>query len=38
MADMSGIKVVKKDGTKTILIKDGRFVLQGTEELNKPLD
>lgn len=29
------IEVVKKDGTKITLIEDGRFVLPGTEELNK---
>jgi len=32
------ITAIKKDGTKIDLIKDGRFVLKGTEELNKPLD
>ncbi|MBE5957140.1 MAG: leucyl aminopeptidase, partial [Lachnospiraceae bacterium] len=29
------IEVVKEDGTKIALIEDGRFVLPGTEELNK---
>ncbi len=29
------IEVIKKDGTKIPLIEDGRFVLPGTEELNK---
>ena len=36
--EIGEISSLKKDGTKTILIKDGRFVLQGTEELNKPLE
>ncbi len=29
---------VKKDGSRITIIQDGRFVLPGTEELNKPLD
>jgi len=29
------IEVVKEDGTRIALIEDGRFVLPGTEELNK---
>lgn len=36
--ELGEISVYKKDGTKIMLIKDGRFVLPGTEELNKPLD
>ena len=28
---------VKKDGTEVDIIKEGRFVLQGTEDLNRPL-
>lgn len=32
------IAVITKDGNKIDIISDGRFVLQGTEELNKPLD
>ena len=36
--EIGEISSLKKDGTKTILIKDGRFVLKGTEELNRPLE
>lgn len=36
--EIGEISSLKKDGTKTILIKEGRFVLKGTEELNKPLE
>ena len=36
--EIGEISSLKKDGTKTILIQNGRFVLLGTEELNKPLD
>lgn len=32
------IEVIRPDGTKVPVIKKGRFVLPGTEELNKPLD
>ncbi|WP_394917742.1 aminopeptidase [uncultured Robinsoniella sp.] len=32
------IEVVKPDGTKTEIIRDGKFVLKGTEELNQALD
>ncbi len=32
------IDVIKKDGGSIRLIENGRFVLPGTEELNKPLD
>lgn len=32
------ITAVTKNGDRTDLIRDGRFVLEGTEELNKPLD
>lgn len=35
--ELGEISVYKKDGTKIVLIKDGRFVLAGTEELNKAL-
>ena len=31
------IEVVREDGSRTEIIKNGRFVLPGTEELNKPL-
>jgi hypothetical protein len=29
---------MKKDGSTEDIIVDGRFVVPGTEELNKPLD
>lgn len=32
------LQAVKKDGTIEVIIKDGRFVLEGTEELNKPFE
>lgn len=32
------ITAVKADGTRVDLIRDGRFVLDGTEELNRPLE
>lgn len=32
------IEVLKKDGSRTEIIRDGKFVLPGTEELNLPLD
>ncbi len=36
--ELAEISVVKNDGTKTTILKDGRFVLEGTQELNKPLN
>lgn len=36
--EIGEISSVKKDGSKTVLIKNGRFVLPGTEALNEPLD
>lgn len=36
--EIGEISSLKKDGSKTIIIKNGRFVLPGTEELNKPLE
>ena len=35
--ELEEISVVTKDGKHIILIKDGRFVLPGTEILNEPL-
>ena len=35
--ELEEISVVTKDGKHIILIKDGRFVLSGTEVLNEPL-
>ena len=36
--ELDKITVIRKDGTEIDIISDGRFVLSGTEELNKPLD
>ncbi len=36
--ELEEISVVTKDGKHIILLKDGRFVLPGTEVLNDPLD
>lgn len=36
--ELGEIAVYKKDGEKIVIIENGRFVLAGTEELNKPLD
>lgn len=36
--ELEEISVLTKDGKNIILLKDGRFVLKGTEVLNKPLD
>ena len=36
--ELDKITVIRKDGTEIDIIADGRFVLFGTEELNKPLD
>ena len=36
--ELAHICVIKADGSKEDIIRDGRFVLAGTEELNKPLD
>lgn len=36
-AELDCIVAVEADGTRTSIIEDGRFVLPGTEELNKPL-
>lgn len=34
--ELAEISVVRSDGTKTTILKDGRFVLEGTEPLNEP--
>lgn len=34
--ELAEISVVQSDGTKTTILKDGRFVLEGTEPLNEP--
>ena len=36
--ELGEISAVRKDGSSVVIIKDGRFVLAGTEELNKPMD
>ena len=36
--ELEEISVVTKEGKEIILLKDGRFVLKGTEILNEPLD
>lgn len=36
--ELEYIKVLKKDGTTTSIIENGRFVLAGTEDLNTPLE
>ena len=36
--ELGRITVIKKDGSTEDIIADGRFVVAGTEELNKPLD
>lgn len=36
--ELEKISSVHADGTEEMIIKDGRFVLPGTEELNKPLE
>ena len=34
--ELAEISVVQSDGTKTMILKNGRFVLEGTETLNEP--
>ena len=36
--ELGSIDAVAADGTRTEIIRDGRFVLPGTEELNRPFD
>ena len=36
--ELGSIRAVKNDGSSVSIIENGRFVLAGTEELNKPLD
>lgn len=36
--ELDTIIVIKKDGTQIDVIREGRFVVKGTEELNIPLD
>ena len=35
--ELESITVIREDGTKIVLLQDGRFVLPGTEILNEPL-
>ena len=35
--ELDQITVIRHDGTTVDIISDGKFVLAGTEELNKPL-
>jgi leucyl aminopeptidase (aminopeptidase T) len=35
--ELDKITVIRRDGSETDIISDGKFVLPGTEELNKPL-
>ena len=36
--ELGEITVVTKDGDKILIIQNGRFVLEGTQELNKPFE
>jgi leucyl aminopeptidase (aminopeptidase T) len=36
--ELGAITVIRKDGSTQDIIRDGRFVVPGTEELNKPLE
>ena len=36
--ELGAIIVIRKDGSTLDIIRDGRFVLPGTEELNIPLE
>lgn len=36
--ELEYIRAIRKDGTEVSIIEKGRFVIPGTEELNKPLD
>lgn len=36
--ELGSIEAVRRDGSRVTLLRDGRFVLPGTEELNAPLD
>ena len=36
--ELGYLAAVTKDGEETVLLRDGRFVLEGLEELNRPLD
>ena len=36
--ELALLEVLQEDGTSTAIIRDGRFVLPGTEELNRPFE
>jgi hypothetical protein len=36
--ELGAITVIRKDGSTQDIIRDGRFVVPGTEILNEPLD
>ena len=36
--ELEHIDVIRADGSRIRIIEDGKFVLLGTEELNKPLE
>lgn len=36
--ELGSIRTIGKNGEETSIIEDGRFVLAGTEELNKPFE
>ena len=36
--ELGSIRIVGKNGEETSIIENGRFVLAGTEELNKPFE
>lgn len=36
--ELGELTAVKKDGSRVVLIREGRFVLEGCEELNKPFE
>lgn len=36
--ELGELTAVRKDGSRVVIIKDGRFVLPGCEELNKPFE
>jgi hypothetical protein len=33
--ELGELTAVRKDGSRTVIIREGRFVLPGTEELNR---
>ena len=36
--ELGYIRAIREDGSYTDIIKDGRFVLEGLEKLNEPLE